>query len=550
MRHRLEATRPKPNLLDRAVNAVAPIYGAKRLAARWRSRWIYYGRGGYEGGRFDHKGLQEDLPDVDSAKSALHPNLWTLRARSRDYIRNAPVASGAVRKVQSSVVGCGLQVQPQIDRDALGLTDDQADTWEREALAIFRAWSKPDGGCDIAMEHSFETLQNIVVHEVLAAGDVLSSFRWRPKRGAPFGSAIQLIPAERVSNPKHQPDTTALSMGVETNRVGRVLAYHVNDDHPGEVSAWDNWRRVAARNVLNQRVARLVYDADRLGGVRGVPFLAAVITQLRQLTDYSEAELQAAVLSALFTVFVKTETPGAGPLMSLHPTYDYHADSDGGIAEDQDVRLGKGSIHELAPGEDIALASMTRPNAEYDPFVQSLERHIGMAVEVPYEVLVQHFSSSYSASRAALQEAWRTFRRKRFWLSTYFCQPAYELVLGEAVMTGLLKAPGFFSDPIRRAAWTKALWTGEAPGSVDPVKDANAAKIRVDEGFSTGEREARELTGTDFGSNMRKRRREAAELAEIRETLAPAADDGMEDGEPIGAGSGRGNDGDGGDDGD
>ncbi len=46
-------------------------------------------------------------------------------------------------------------------------------------------------------------------------------------------------------------------------------------------------------------------DWERPGQRRGVPVLAPVIEALKQLGRYTDAELVAAVVSGLFTVFVK-----------------------------------------------------------------------------------------------------------------------------------------------------------------------------------------------------------------------------------------------------
>src|SRR5690606_12542726 len=119
-------------------------------------------------------------------------------------------------------------------------------------------------------------------------------------------------------------------------------------------------------------------------------------------------------------------------------------------------------------------ANPGRPNAGFDPFVLAVLRQIGVALELPYEVLIKHFTSSYSAARAALLDAWRFFRRRRAWLARKFCQPVYEAWLADAVATGLVDAPGFFADPVRRASWCGARWIGDAPGQIDPQKEVDA----------------------------------------------------------------------------
>ena len=164
----------------------------------------------------------------------------------------------------------------------------------------------------------------------------------------------------------------------------------------------------------------------------------------------------------------------------------------------------------MEEGEEVQIANPGRPNSAFDGFVIAISRQIGAALEIPYELLVKNFTASYSASRASLLEAWKMFRMRREWLIGNFCQPVYEEWLAEAVMKGRIQAPGFFDDPAIRAAWCGADWYGDAQGQLDPLKEANAAKVRVDEGFSTREREAAELTGMKYETVHAVRKREEA----------------------------------------
>ena len=199
----------------------------------------------------------------------------------------------------------------------------------------------------------------------------------------------------------------------------------------------------------------------------------------------------AAVVAGMFTVFIKSNSPQTplgqmfDPAMRIDPDPNAYG-------------LGNGAIVALEEGEEVQIANPGRPNTAFDGFVVSISRQIGAALEIPYELLVKNFTASYSASRASLLEAWKMFRMRREWLISSFCQPVYEEWLTEAVLKGRIKAPGFFDDPAIRAAWSGAEWYGDAQGQLDPLKEANAAKVRVDEGFSTREREAAELTGMKY----------------------------------------------------
>ncbi|MBR1602352.1 MAG: hypothetical protein IJ667_02815, partial [Synergistaceae bacterium] len=134
---------------------------------------------------------------------------------------------------------------------------------------------------------------------------------------------------------------------------------------------------------------------------------------------------------------------------------------------------------------------------------------VGSALGLPAEVLFLNFQSSYSASRGALLEAWKLFNYWREWWSENFCQPIYCEWLNEAVLSGRIAAPGFIDNELARYAYSQAEWTGSSQGQLDPVKEVKAAAMRVENGFSTRQRETAELTGGDFELNHRQLVKEA-----------------------------------------
>lgn len=510
----------EPNLLDRMIGWVSPKLALQRLHHRARAavatRFL---ASGYHGGRYDRTALQEWSPYASDPDAAHLPQATTLRARSRDLTRNSPLATGAVNTSVTSVVGTGLRVRPQVDAEFLGLTEDEADTWERAALRIFRAAEKT---LDLEGELSFGQLQNLVFRSALESGDVLPIVRMRRRPEDLVGTKLQIVEADRISNPQWRMDTDRLAGGVEIDAEGRVLRYHVADRHPGSrfwrATDATSWTAVEAWGRDGIRRSKLLFDKRRPGQRRGVPYLAPVIEKLKQLDRYSDAELAATVVSSLFTVFVKTE---AGDGLAPYP--------EGTLAADQpdnagDVFLDPGAIHALGPGESIETADPNRPNQAFDPFVTAMLRQIGVALELPFEVLVKHFQSSYSAARAALLEAWRFFRVRRHWLATEFCQWTYELVISEAVARGMIDAPGFFDDPLVRRAWLGTRWTGDSPGQIDPLKEGQASALYVREGFSTIDEETSKLTGGNWEENHRQRAKEARMRREAGLDIEPTSE--------------------------
>ena len=67
----------------------------------------------------------------------------------------------------------------------------------------------------------------------------------------------------------------------------------------------------------------------------------------------------------------------------------YYKKSDG------DYKLAPGAILDLQPNENIEIADQKRPNQAFDPFVQAILRQVGVALELPFEILIKHFTASY-----------------------------------------------------------------------------------------------------------------------------------------------------------
>lgn len=485
-------------LADRLVNFFDPIKGQARYKARLQSAIA----GGYTGADRSRRANQLGRVRELSADSAILPDLSTLREDSQHLMRNSPLARGAIKTNVTKVVGRGLQAKSQIDRALLGLSDTAADAWELAAEREFRLATETVE-IDAERQQTFAQLQALAFLKTLEDGDVFVNLPRLNRPGSPYNLKLQLIEAARVCNPGNQQDSDRLAGGVQKDAWGAPVAYHVLNQHPGNIRAWKDrqnlaWQKLDAfgKNTGARLVLHLL-DKERPGQSRGVPYLAPVVETIKQLGRYTDAEVMAAVVSGMLTVFVTNESgnPQIGPAPTqLNPTADPSQQND-----TTGMELGYGSVIGLMPGEKVESVNPGRPNPAFDPFIQAVLRQVGVALELPFEILIKHFTSSYSASRAAMIEAWAYFNRRRAWLVTMLCQPVYEAVITEAVARGRLSAPGFFADPLVRKAWLGTLWIGDAPGQIDPLKEANAADKRLNVlRITTHDEECAAYNGTDW----------------------------------------------------
>ena len=492
------------NVLDKALAAIAPGVALKRACSRRKLEVLNgtgYGYGNY-GANSSRKAQRHWFWHSKGPKEDIDLNVDELRQKSRDTYCGAPIATSALKTTRTNVVGSGLKPRPNIDAEFLGLTQEEAAEWERNTLREFKLWAESTN-CDAERINNFYEMQQLVFMSWLMNGDVFALLPFFKRPNSPYDLRVQLIEADRVCNPMDcsYQNINSLVEGVERNARGEIVAYHICNVHPKSFSETKEWHRVLAygtktgrRNVLHCMLQ------ERIGQNRGVPLLSPVIEAIKQLERYTDAELMAAVISGMFTVFIETPSPE----QKIGEGNEQYDDED----LPSEMSLGSGAIIALNEGEKANMANPGRPNTAFDGFVSSLCRQIGAAIEIPPELLLKQFTNSYSASRGALLEAWKTFCMYRTWLSNDFCQPIYDEWLTEAVAKGRVYAPGFFQDPLVRKAYSTCNWNGPSQGQLDPVKEANGARIRIEEGLSTRQQEAVELNGSDFFENNRQRIRE------------------------------------------
>lgn len=476
-------------------------------------------------------------PRSGSPNEDINWNNATLRQRGRMLYMSAPLATSAVNTNRTKVVGVGLTLKSSINRDILGLSPEAAKEWQKRTEAEFRLWADRKQSCDAIGMNNFDGLQQLALVSWLMSGDVFPVFKRYPATPVmPYSLRIHLVEADRVSTPdrlgggtgwpgitdgENYQNGNKIFDGVEVDKNGMVVAYHVCNNYPWQITGDPSvWTRVEAYgprtglpNILH------VMNSERCDQYRGVTYLAQVIEPLLQLRRYTESELMAALIQSFFTAWIVTKTDpnnipvnevGAGGIVGVPGANP----GESNISDDKnEYEMGPGTVAHLEEGEDIKFGAPNIPTAGFDAFVKTFCKLIGAGLGIPYDVLIKEYNSSYSSARAALLDAWEDFRMRRKWFVDNFCQPTYEVWLAEAVALGRVKAPGFFNDPLVRAAWCGARWIGPTQGSLDPLKEAKAAVLQIQHALKTHEQVTRETGGGDWDENVEQLAAENAKLA-------------------------------------
>lgn len=457
-----------------------------------------------------------------SPNEDINYNNFTLRQRGRMLYMSSSIASSAINTMRTKTVGMGLRMKAAVNRSVLGISEEEARRWEKTTEAEFNMWAKKKENCDALGLNNFYGLQQLAILSWLMSGDVFALFTREPSSHTnPHQLRIHLIEADRISTPTGKISSTGLGSvegratngnkiydGVEINSRSKAVAYYIRNTYPYQLSAEQTeWQRVATigektgmPNILH------IMNAERPDQYRGVTYLAQAIEPILQLRRYTESELMAALIQTYFTAWIETEaTTSDIPI----PEVGSPGEDPDGISDDEsEYEMGPGTTLHLQPGEKVQFGQPSMPTAGFETFTKANEKMIGAGMEMPYDVLMKEFNSSYSAAKGALEEVWETIKMRRSWLVDDFCQPVYERWLAEAVALGRIKAPGFFNDPLVRDAWCGTRWDGPAQTHLDPYKEAQANAIAVDRGWKTNEQVTREHYGGDWTANAEKRKEE------------------------------------------
>ncbi len=465
------------NFLDRAVMAVSPQRGLARVRARARASVIM----NYDAASKGRRTYNWKSP-ATAADAAAFGTRGQLRNLSRDMIRNRPYAARAQMVVTGNVVGAGIT--PSVDCTDEAVKKEVGDLIKRHMLST---------SIDAYGVSNMAALQRQVMNAVFSDGEVL--VRQRPKsgvfaRGLVLPFRIQVMEVDHLDQTMTSHGANEVREGIEYSPIDTVVAYHMFDQHPGDIARWSKRKltsvRVPAAQVLHIR------RTDRPGQTRGVPWLAPAMMTLGELSDYQEAQILKQRMAALMAFFVESEPDGE--------KFD-----------------GKG-IDEVAPGALIGLTPgqkmvPTQPPevSGYDLFMKQGLRAVAMAIGITYEAASGDLEgvnfSSGRMGRMEMDKLVETWQQQI--IIDQFCE-------------GVSAWFRDFARLVSRCEDYTIQWTAPRRALIDPTKEVPAILKAIDGGLTSRQREQRRL-GYD-PETIRAERLEDAAAAALENPAPPAAD--------------------------
>nr|WP_284694337.1 phage portal protein [Rhodoplanes serenus] len=375
-----------------------------------------------------------------------------LRDRMRDLVRNNPHAAKAVSVLVNNIVGAGI-----IPRAATG--DEKLDG---VVNGLWEAWVRQ---CDADGQLDLFGLQTLACRQMIEAGEVLVRRRpRRPSDGLVVPLQIQLLEADLLDATRHGDlvDGGRIVQGIEFDAIGRRRGYWLYAQHPGDAVV-SMRRRFDSASVPATDVLHL-YEKQR-AQVRGVPWGTPVMRSLRDLDDWTQAEL----------VRKKTEACVVGIVLGADEAEQGIApsvvDADGNRVE----QFEPGLIAYAHGGKDIKF-NQPATTAGVGEWLRAQLHIVAAGFRMPYELLTGDLSQvNYSSIRAGLVEFRRLIDAVQWQIFIpVLCQPTWTWFCEAAWAAGRLPRPDIAVE-----------WSPPRFEAVDPLKDAMADLLAMRSGTMT-----------------------------------------------------------------
>lgn len=404
-----------------------------------------------------------------SPDSALEEDLDALRDRSRELYRSDSIG-GMIDSDVEHVVGDGFMIQSKV-RPRGSVSKERAQEFGQQFEEVFDLWA---GMADRTGRKSLWQLSRLAWRMFRCDGECIAILSDVGKADKPFPLAVEIIDGQRLETPPEHQANPLVRMGVEFDRGGEIVAYHIRKTHPYDTKDHDvRYDRVTVDRVIH------MFDPWFAGQSRGYPWFSRVISRLRDAKDLDEAGLIRAQVEACFAAFIK-----GGSGNPLRRAIGSSSETDGDYRI-QDIKPG--GVAYLGKEEDVIFANPTAQNA-VGTLQELNHRRIAAGLNTPYEFLMKDWRGvSFAGGRLILNAAKKSVRASQMLMKLSFFAPIVRRAMDECVILGLVDLP---ASEYAVAPWIWQRHKCTAPAweySVNPVQEVSADVLAVQNNFKTKE---------------------------------------------------------------
>lgn len=477
---------------------------------------------GYEGAGDGMAGQVSDwFPKPRTMDAALLPSLDIGNARSEDIVRNNAFASNAVQLHIDNIVGDLFRLSYKPNWKRLGVREEEMRAFARDVEAIWTEISE-DPGCylDAERKRTFTMMIREGVGTHTRVGEIMRVPIWGNSFDSPIRTSIKTINPQRVCNPNGAMDTATLKGGIEQNRNGAALAYHLrNASEFGLGSGLGyQWERIPRFTKWGRLKFIHIFEPMGEGQTRGANQFLSVLEQMQILPKMQKTKLQNAVINAMYAATIESDLDSKEVFemmggSSKSKTLENYLTKQMEYYDAVKLKLGGVTIPHLLPNTKLNMQTSNNVDNGYVDLESSILRWLAAGTNTSYEELSRDYKqSSYSSARASMLVSWRYFKGRRKIIAARDATQIFRLVFEDLVHSGQIKLPrGATMDLYEGLApWTNCSWIGTGRMAIDGVKEVKESILRIEAGLSTYEKELANM-GEDYQEIFAQQVREAEE---------------------------------------
>jgi lambda family phage portal protein len=403
-----------------------------------------------------HSADEEASPEVRRA----------LRERARYEVANNSYAKGIVLTLANDTIGTGPRLQM--------LTDD--DELNREIEYEFSAWSQA-----VRLPEKLRTMRMARCQD----GESFAMLVENPAIEHAIQIDIGLIEADHVTSDLSVLGRTDEVDGIRLDAHGNPTSYRVLKHHPGGMQ-FDIGQK--AVDVPAQAMIH-IYRADRPELHRGIPEITPALPLFAQLRRYTLAVLSAAEAAADFAGILYTDAPASGEADAVEPM--------------DLVQLERNMLLTMPGGWKMAQLDPKHPSTTYAEFKREILNEIARCLNLPYNIAAGNSSGyNYASGRLDHQTYYKAIRVDQAFIAARVLDRILATWLREYALNRDLE----IDAPHQ--------WFWDGLEHVDPFKEANAQRLRLESNTTTLSHEyARQ--GLDWEAELHQRAREKALMREF-----------------------------------
>lgn len=405
----------------------------------------------------------------NSADAEIWASLSLLRARSRDICRNDANVSGAVEAIITQTIDKGLLLKPQVKMTRGKGLNTRVNQEIREK---FELWAGNKSWCDVRGQLTFYKAQKLILRSVITDGEILVRKIRQPFGDSQIPFAFELIEADQLDDRMsfRMENGNEVRFGIEFDSWKRPIAYHILPNHPGDVGfRSQSYRpvRVPAKEILHI----CNWRGMRPGQTRGVPMLASILVESRNLLGYKESELVKARIQSCIMGHYTRDYPDVEPMETDEQGYPVSF-------------FEPGVIENLPPGVKFEGFDPSSPNPNFPEFLLQGQRGQAQGLGVSsYTVSNNAADANYSSMRISMLAERKNFEQLRDDLTEDVISPLYLEFLELGVLSGFVRLPGDFES--RRHFYSAHSVIGTPWPWIDPLKDMQSRKLALEMNITT-----------------------------------------------------------------